>query len=191
MIRMLSVCRSVHGWLGVFVMPWVLIIGATGFYLNHASLFRPLFQQAAFSEVAFDRVTPPQPITRKTAQRLGEKLWPDQPIQRITRKSYHGRKSYFVRKARGNIILSIPTGHYYLRTRFTRLTFAPDGQLLHSKFYWGRVLKDLHETGWVGRGLGTWLADIVAAAMMVFGSTGMFMWVTPRIHRKLNKRKVS
>ncbi len=191
MARFLSVCRTLHGWLGVIVMPWVLIIGATGFYLNHARLFRPIFQQPAFSEASFDHVTPPAPITLETARRLGETLWPDQPVQRITQRAYHRRPSFFIRKARGNIILSIPTGHYYLRTRFTRRTFSPDGRLLHTKFDWGRVLKDLHETGWVGRSLGTWLADIVALAMIVFGSTGMLMWTTPRIRRLRSRRRAT
>ena len=153
MTRFLSLCRTIHGWLGVFVMPWVLIIGATGLYLNHKNLFRPLFHQPAFSEAAFARVTPPAPITRETALRLGKKLWPDQGIRKISVKAYHGRQSYFVQKARGNIIVSIATGHYYLRTRFRRQTFSPHGQLLHSKFDWPRLLKDLHEAGWAGRGL--------------------------------------
>lgn len=189
MTRFLSLCRTVHGWLGVFVMPWVLIIGATGLYLNHKNFFRPLIHQPAFSEAAFDRVRPPAPITRETALRLGKKLWPDQGIMRITRKDYHGRPSYFVRKERGNIILSIPTGHYYLRTRFRRQTFSPDGRLLHFKFDWPRLLMDLHEAGWAGRGLGTWLADIVAMAMMVFGSTGILMWATPKVRRLRGRRR--
>ena len=28
--------RTVHTWLGVLVVPWIIIIGATGFYLNHS-----------------------------------------------------------------------------------------------------------------------------------------------------------
>jgi hypothetical protein len=172
-------------------MPWVLIIGATGFYLNHGKMFRPLYQQPAFSEAAFDRITPPAPITRDSARRLGKTLWPDQGIKRISRKTYHGRKSYFVKKAEGNIILSIPTGHYYLRTRYTRETFRPDGRLLHYKFYWARALKDLHETGWLGGGLGTWLADIVALAMVAFGLTGVLMWFTHRVRRLRARRAAS
>ena len=31
----LRFCRTIHSWLGAIVMPWVLIIGATGLYLNH------------------------------------------------------------------------------------------------------------------------------------------------------------
>ena len=181
MTRFLSVCRTVHGWLGVLVMPWVIIIGATGLYLNHGKLFDPLFPRQVFSEAGLESLRPSPPITRETARVIGEKLWPNLPITGISRKPYQGRESYFVKKARGNIIISIPTGHYYLRTRYVRRTFAPDGRLLHTKYYWRPVLRLLHETGWLGRGLGTWLADIVAMAMVLFGTTGVLMWSVPKV----------
>lgn len=188
MARFLHLCRTFHGWLGVFIMPWVVVIGATGFYLNHAKVLRPLILQPHFSEAGFERLQPPAPITRDTARRLGERLWRDHPIRRITRKMYHGRRSYFIRKAPGNIILSISTGHYYLRTRYTRRTFSPQGQLLHTKWDWARAFKDLHRSGWMGGGLGTWLADIVAIAMMLFGITGVLMWSVPKLRRVREKR---
>ncbi|NQU69836.1 MAG: PepSY domain-containing protein [Rhodospirillales bacterium] len=185
----LGACRTLHGWLGVFIMPWVVIIGATGFYLNHAGMFNSLLAQDHFSETQLEKIKPSSPVTRESAQLLGASLWPDAPIKSISRKLYHGRPSYFVHKARGNIILSIPTGHYYLKTRYTRRTYGPGGDLLHTKYYWRRVFRSLHEAGWVGRGLGTWLADAVAIAMMVFGVTGVFMWSAPKIHRWRRRSK--
>jgi uncharacterized protein len=183
----LHLCRSFHGWLGILVMPWVVVIGLTGLYLNHGRMFSPLFQQDHFSESRLDKLKPPAPITRETARLLGERLWPDAPIKNISQKIYHGRPSYFVKKPAGNIILSIPTGHYYLKTRYARRTYGSDGELLHTKIYWKRVLKDIHVTGWMGGGLGTWLADAVAVALMVFGISGIIMWWAPKI-RRLRRR---
>jgi hypothetical protein len=191
MSGLLQACRSIHGWLGVFVMPWVVIIGATGFYLNHGRIFTPLFEQNHFSESQLEQIEPPTPVTREVARLLGEKLWSEDPIKKISRKSYHGRPSYFVKKAQGNIIISIPTGHYYLKTRYTRRTYSRGGEMLHAKIYWKRLLKDIHETGWLGGGLGTWLADTVAIAMMVFGFTGIFMWSAPKVQRLRRRIKVS
>jgi hypothetical protein len=183
--RILRACRSLHSWLSVIVLPWVIVIGLTGFYLNHAKLVGALFVGNHFSESGFEEQVPATPITRESARRLGKTIWPQQEIRDITEQRYHGRPSYVVKKRRGTVILSIPTGHHYLKTRYLRRTFSPRGELLHTKVYWGRIFKELHVTGWLGRGLGTWLADAVSISMVVFGLTGAFMWWTQSGRRLL------
>jgi len=27
--------RVVHGWLGAIILPWIVLAGLTGFYMNH------------------------------------------------------------------------------------------------------------------------------------------------------------
>lgn len=181
--RVLRTFRSVHGWLGVLVLPWVIVIGATGFYLNHSKLILKTFFKSEFSESRFDEERPLDPITRQTAIALAAAVWPERAVAEVTEKDYHGRPSYLVKKRGGTVVLSIPTGHYYLKTRYLRRTFSPQGELLHTKVYWGRMFKDLHTTGWFGRSLGTWLADAVSLAMVVFGVTGTLMWWVPRAKR--------
>jgi hypothetical protein len=129
--RALRACRSFHGWLGVLVLPWVIVIGATGLYLNHAKLVRPLFGPQAFSESGFEGQRPAAPITRERVRALAAALWPEEPIGKISEKDYHGRPSFFVETRRGKVILSIPTGHYYLKTRYTRRTFSPEGAAIY------------------------------------------------------------
>jgi hypothetical protein len=58
-----------------------------------------------------------------------------------------------------------------------------DGKLAHQQYDWKPILKSLHERGWIGTTFGTWLADIVAAAMVFFGITGMIMWSTPKLRK--------
>jgi hypothetical protein len=189
--RVLRACRSLHGWLGVLVLPWVIVIGATGLYLNHSKLVRPVFGPQAFSESGFEAERPAAPVTREQARALAAALWPEDPIGKISEKDYHGRPSFFVETRRGKVILSIPTGHYYLKTRYKRRTFSPRGDLLHSKTYWGAIFKDLHRSGWLGWGLGTWPADLVSAAMVIFGLTGSTMWWVPRARRVLRRRQAA
>lgn len=184
-LHVLPALRKIHTWLGVLVMPWVIVIGATGLYINHSKLILPMVRQAEFSEKQFTDRIPPGPLTEKSARLLGQELWPDEPIKKIQVETYHGRRSFIVRKKSGSIILSIPTGHYYLKTPYTRRTYSPEGELLHTKYYWHRIFKVLHTRGWIGGRFGTLLADIVSVAMVVFGLTGPILWAAPRIRRRL------
>ena len=182
--RILKTLRTLHSWLGIFVLPWIIVIGATGFYLNHARALLDWLGPQEFSEIGFVAHGSESPIDADRARHLAAGFWPDQPIKSVQEEIYHGRPSYVVKKAGGRIILSIPTGHHYQKSRYIRRTFAPDGTLLHTKVYWGAVFKDLHETGWLGGGMGTVLADLVALAMVFFGMTGAILWSVPKLRRR-------
>lgn len=185
----LRIVRTAHGWLGIIVLPWVLSMGFTGLYMNHSGLVLAIFQQAEFSEDLLEELRPPSPVTRDSARILAASIWPKEPIQKIWREDYHGRPSFFAETAKGWLIQSIPTGHHYVKTRYTRRTFTAKEGLVHSKIYWGSIFEDLHETGWLGGGLGTWLADLFSVALILFGLTGSLMWSMPRIRRLLLARE--
>ena len=191
MTRALRLCRSIHSWMGVILLPWVIVIGATGFYLNHRDLVLSWIGQVEFSEIGFDNRALTNSIDENTARNMAATFWPNEPVRRMDTKNYHGRPSFYVRKKSGTIIVSIHTGHHYAKTWFTRRTFALSGQLLHTKRYWGRVFKRLHEAGWLGGGLGTLLADIVGLCMVVFGVTGLILWSTLRLRRLTNRSQRS
>jgi hypothetical protein len=179
----LSGCRTVHSWLGIVVFPWVIAIGLTGVYLNHSKAIYPLITQATFSESRFEQQPADAWGSREQAQVLAETVWPGQPTTEIWEEPYHGRPGIYVENPEGLTVLSIRTGHYYKKTRYRRLTYAPDGELLHTKYYWGAVFNDLHRSGWLGWGLGTWIADAVGLLLTVFGLTGVIMWTVPKVRK--------
>ncbi|MDA1098864.1 MAG: PepSY domain-containing protein [Proteobacteria bacterium] len=179
----LRILRTVHGWLGIIVLPWALSMGLTGLYMNHSGFVLSFFPQDEFSESRLDELKPPAPITRENARSLAKSIWPRQPVQKLWQEDYHGRPSFFAETSKGWVILSIPTGHHYVKTPYTRRTFTPKEGLVHSKIYWGNIFEDLHETGWLGGGLGTWLADLFCIALVLFGVSGSMMWSIPRIGR--------
>ncbi len=147
--RLLKTLRTLHSWLGIFVLPWVIVIGATGFYLNHARTLLDWLGPQEFSEIGFAAHRPAAPIDAEAARSLAAAFWPEQAIKSVQEGLYHGRASYLVKKTGGSIILSIPTGHYYQKSRYIRRTFAPDGTLLHSKVYWGAVFRIcMKPVGW-------------------------------------------
>lgn len=184
----LRMLRTVHGWLGVFILPWIIILGLTGFYLNHWQAVLSLLEPAPYDESRFDEWPVTEPVTLEAARAVALRVWPDEPIRRVREVTYHRRPAFEFRKDSGYVIVTRPTGHYFVKTRFRRRTYAPDGTLLHSKIYWGPLFKRLHETGWIDRRLGTWLADITALAMVFFGLSGLALWLLPRLGRARRRR---
>jgi hypothetical protein len=183
MNRFLRICRTMHSWLGALVMPWVLIIGATGFYLNHAQSVLELLGQTELSQSDLDNLTE-LPVTAQMVRQIAETVWPDLPILDTNLVNYLGRQSFGFKKASGFIFVPASwTGYYFVETTLSRQTYALDGKLLHAQYNLKRIFKSLHETGWIGNGLGTWLADIVAVAMIFFSLSGITMWSVPKLRK--------
>lgn len=180
--------RLVHGWLGVVVFPWILVIGLTGFYLNHKTLVTGFIGTSSYDESRFED-WPVQNLGLTEAMDIAARVWPDEDIDGIDDKAYHGHPSYHFEKASGWIIVTKETGHYFVKTGFTRSTYAPDGQLLHKKTYWSSVFKWLHARGWLTSDVGTWLADITAGAMVIFSLSGLWLFFAPRMKKIIRGTK--
>ncbi len=176
----LKYLRTLHSWLGIIVMPWVLIAGFTGFYLNHKQAVLSIIESAPYDESQFDEWPDPKEGTVTQALKLASQNWTDELVSTIEEKTYHDRPAIIVTKPTGQIIVSKPTGHYFLKTNFRRQTFAPDGTLLDTKIYWNSVFGWLHTRGWLGTRFGTLLMDITSIALIVFALSGMFLWWMPR-----------
>ncbi len=180
--KLLKLFRTLHGWIGIIIFPWILIIGFTGFYMNHSKLVLSWVEGPSYDESQFSE-WPDIGADEAMARALAAKLWPDEPIRRIDFEPYHGRNAIHVAVESGRVIMSQPTGHYFVKEGFTRETFAPDGTLLHSKTYWGSVFKTLHERGWLSNRFGTLISDAIAFALIIFALTGLVIWWLPRMKK--------
>ncbi len=63
--RALRMFRTIHAWLGIFIFPWVIIIGATGFYLNHPQTILAMLEGPEYAESRFDVWPVTEPVTRE------------------------------------------------------------------------------------------------------------------------------
>ncbi len=191
--KLLKFFRITHGWLGVFVFPWILVIGLTGLYLNHKPLVLDWIGSNEYDESQFAE-WPSQNLTVPQALAIADRYWPDEAVNSLKENTYHDFDTYTFKKDSGRIIVTQDTGHYFVKTNLTRRTFAPDGSLLHKKVYWKAVFKWLHVRGWLNKDLGTWLADITAGSMVFFSLSGLWLFFMPRmkkIARSLKKLKPS
>lgn len=182
--------KIVHGWLGVIVLPWVILIGLTGLFLNHERLVMGWLDGAGYDEAQFDAWPDAKPLTAEAALALAAGLHPGAKLTRDGDKTYHGRQVAIFDAGGTQVIVALKTGHYWVITGFTRVTHAPDGTVLERKFYWNGIAKRLHVRGWLTSGPGTWLADITALAMVVFGLSGIVLFLVPRMRRRQNRRRM-
>lgn len=182
--------KTVHGWLGVFVLPWVILIGLTGLFLNHEGLVLGWLEGEGYDESQFDTWPGAQPITAEAARTLAEAVMPGQTLTLDPDTSYHGHKVAIFDTTGTQVIVALQTGHYWVKTTFHRVTHAPDGTVLEAKTYWGALFKRLHVRGWLTSSFGTWFADITAASMVVFGLTGIVLFLLPRLRRRQNRRRM-
>lgn len=178
--------RTIHGWLGFFVMPWIIVIGLTGFYLNHSKTIYEMLPNGSYDEKLMDEWLVTAPVSAATALKLASTIWPNEAVISTTEETYHQRPSYVIEKDSGRIIVTKATGHFWVKSEFTRLTFNPDGALLNKKRYWSNIFKAIHTDGWINSYLGSFLADATALAMVVFGASGIFMFLIPRMRGNKN-----
>jgi hypothetical protein len=182
--------KTMHGWLGVIVLPWVIIIGLTGLFLNHQRLVMSWLEGETYDETLFDSWPGARPVTVEAALALAEGLYPGRELTLDSDKSYHGREVAMFNADDAQVIVALQTGHYWIKTDTSRLTHAPDGTVLESRIYWEGIFKRLHERGWLTRTFGSWFADITAAAMVVFGLSGIVLFVLPRLRRRQNRHRM-
>lgn len=185
---MMRVIKTLHGWLGIFVMPWIIIIGLTGLYLNHSKLVLSFLPISSYDEAEFDNWPNPVAVDETAAHAVAVAVFPGDNFKKRSQKKYHDRDVFMFDGASGRVIVAKDTGHYWVKTRVTRTTYDPDGRKLDGKVYWGSLFKNLHTKGWANSGFGTWFADITAGAMVLFGLSGIYMFFAPRLRRRSNKQ---
>jgi len=187
MATTLKFLRTLHSWLGIVALPWVILFGLTGFYLNHPDVVRSILPLTSYEDIGTQFETLPVPLSMTEASVVAQTYWPDSPMKSVTEIVYHGHDAIKFEREEGQVIVAVKTGHFYVKSNFKNLLFSPEGEMVGRKIYWNYVFGIFHRTGWLGWNLGTVLADITSLALIVFGLSGMVLWYLPK-HRRFKRR---
>jgi hypothetical protein len=175
--------REWHTWLGVAVSLVVVVVAATGIYLNHKDLFRPAKPKGERHEA---KKSPPVgllqtstrqanlPLTFDDALQLVQNAWGEKTVERIELKEHQGEIVYLVKAADGAEVL------IDLQSRELKAKTAPND--------WGKILKDLH-TGKIGGLFGKLLVDGTSLVLIVLTGTGIYLWLTPLLRKRRGARE--
>lgn len=180
--------KMLHGWLGILILPWIVIAGLTGLYMNHAQLVLSLLPVMGTDAEVLDRLPGGIAQTEESAWSIALAAVPGVGLELDDDDSFRDRTVYTFDGEGADVRVDRATGYHWIEGRYLTDLRAPDGTRIDREIRWSRVLSSLHERGWVGSALGSWLADITAAALALFGLSGMYLFTAPRLRRIKNRR---
>jgi len=183
MPRLFRIVRTLHSWMGFIILPWIVLYGVTGFYLNHAKSINQWLVSTPYDESRF--VVRPEMawLSSNEAHQKASQIWPDESITGSKAIEYHGFDAIRFTKPSGQVIIAIKTGHFYKKTMLYRFTYDTSGALVDRKIYWSYLFHYFHEVGWIDNSFGVWFADITTISLVLFGVSGLILFVIPR-HKK-------
>jgi len=140
--------KTLHSWMGLIALPWVILFGLSGLYLNHPQLVSQILPDSAYGAEAEMFASLDVPLTPETAANIARQYWPESPMNAIRQIKYHGFDAVEFTRGAGRIIVAKETGHYYTKTNFQNVLYSPQGEAVDRKIYWNYLLGVFHRNGW-------------------------------------------
>ncbi len=187
MLSAMRLLRTIHGWMGIIAIPWVLMYGLTGLYLNHEGQFNALLGDdpvdSYWSEDAPNRLP-----TEAVAREWLEERFPGMKVNEARDEPYHGKDAFIFEAGRTSVIAPKNSTYYFVKDAHARRLHDASGATIHTRRYWQNIFKELHVRGWVGSPFGTLIADTFGIILVSFGISGTFLWLVPRLLRMRARR---
>jgi len=84
--------RSLHTWPGVMILPWVIIAGVTGLYMNHSALILSVFPVGDIDGPVLR--APALPQTEASAAEIVKAMYPSTHFDDMGGSKQNGRQGY-------------------------------------------------------------------------------------------------
>jgi hypothetical protein len=174
--------RKYHSWGGVALAGFILMVCATGLYLNHKDLFdgkkkaSPEADSLLTTTTRFDAV----PVGFDKALALAHGRWGAGPIEKIELKDEHGRLVYKVKQAEGGEELIVDAN--------TADVAVKAGYGTGGGINWGKLIEEIH-TGKVGGLAGKLVIDVTALVIVGLTLTGVYLWWVPLARKRRSAKQ--
>ena len=172
------ILRRTHLYLGMLLIPWLLVFGLSTFMFNHGEHFRPLRPtDPQFVPLWEKGYTPPSPITDTNLREAVAQLLTD-----------NGLQGSFGARQQGNV-LNITLQNFLEPTKLSYNLNTKQLRAEKKKFAWVEVLQRLHfRAGYNGSSLlaNVWpvIVDVFCITMLIWILTGLYLWWKIRDSRR-------
>lgn len=173
------ILRRTHLYLGMLLIPWLMIYGLSTLMFNHGEYFRPLRPaDPQFVSLWEKDYTLPHPITDTNLREVVAQLLAD-----------NGLQGAFGAQQKGNV-LNITLQNFLQPTKLNYNLVTKKLQAEKKKFAWVEVLQRLHfRAGYNGSSLlaNVWsvIVDVFCVTMLIWILTGLYLWWKIRDSRRL------
>ncbi len=170
--RLTILLRRIHMYLGLFLMPWVIVYGLSAIVMNHLPFFRDWYGKDWGRFVVDNQTTWDNPLPAGAdAQAVASAI-----LQDLNLDGAH----WINARRNGSRITIHRNGVIYPR----RITYSPaDGRIIIERqvFQWPLFLRRLHVrrgygTGYLADNVWALVVDLFIAAALAWGGTGLWTW---------------
>lgn len=180
-LRLFSLSRTWHIWLGLTAVPLTIVLSLTGIWLNHRDLFSPGAAKPPLQGLlTTDTAVKQLPVTLEQALGMARHEWGVVPIEKIEVLESQGRLVYKIMPGSGReLFVDAHSGSWKKVDGYRIREGADDQKPKPQSINWNRLMKDLH-TGKFAGTPGKLVYDAVALALIVLAGTGLYLWALPR-----------
>lgn len=177
--------KKLHHFLGLAVLPWLIVLGLGALLLNHAPVLRSLLPYTKPADLAvLDNWPDAQPVSANAAGAIARRTWP-WAVHDITRKGFFRDLPVFrIASDAGEVIVLRDTGFYWVQTRFWRVFHDTAGRELSRTLRFGVGAGHSHAGGLAKAQVFEILADLVSVMLVAFGVSGLALVLVPRRRRR-------